>query len=154
MDNRQNASIHDLFSRGSTPPMQSAQSQQYQIPPQGAATTHNISPGNQIDSLFQQLTSSSTPSDRHSADNYSSSVSETPAAVPDEPISPSSNASAVDRQSALLSLLSGATNAPNNIGIAGAGPQQQHTQIPTPPGSAPSHSETQGKMLLEQLMSG
>ncbi|KAF9072939.1 hypothetical protein BDP27DRAFT_1360693 [Rhodocollybia butyracea] len=47
----------------------------------------------------------------------------------------------------------GATTAPSNVGNVGAGPQQV-PQIPTPPGSAPTHNEAQGKFLLEQLMSG
>jgi hypothetical protein len=79
-------------------------------------------------------------------------------------ISSSSSAVTVDRQSALLSLL-GSVPAGNVRGASGGGPapqpHQQAQQVPTPPGSSqrtgnsPSHAnETQGKHLLEQLMSG
>ncbi len=68
-----------------------------------------------------------------------------------------SNQSA-ERQNALLSLL-GAVSSPttNPQPIPPIGPVQPQ-QVPTPPGSAPrvgiSTSESQGKFLLEQLMSG
>lgn len=79
-------------------------------------------------------------------------------------ISSSSSTVTVDRQSALLSLL-GSVPAGNVRGASGGGPapqpHQQAQQVPTPPGSSqrtgnsPSHAnETQGKHLLEQLMSG
>ncbi|KAH8108132.1 hypothetical protein BXZ70DRAFT_39589 [Cristinia sonorae] len=69
-----------------------------------------------------------------------------------------------ERQNALLSLLGtvapqGAIHQPNPQPSAQAPPPPQ--QVPTPPGSAPrsgpsgpSNSESQGKILLEQLMSG
>ncbi|KAK1224473.1 hypothetical protein PQX77_012647 [Marasmius sp. AFHP31] len=73
------------------------------------------------------------------------------------PQSAPSNVSVSDsRQSALLSLLGGPSSAPNQSAAA----SQQAQQIPTPPGSSqrsgtsPSHSEAQGKILLEQLMAG
>ncbi|KIK63644.1 hypothetical protein GYMLUDRAFT_40712 [Collybiopsis luxurians FD-317 M1] len=161
MDNRQNPSTHDLFSRGSTPPMQPpAQPLSYPLP-------HNVPSGNQIESLFQQISSpSSSSAEPNSADNYTNNNS---IQQPDTPVMsdapsvsstsniPPSNASdrqsAADRQSALLSLLSGATTAPSNVGSVTAA-SQQPPQIPTPPGSAPSHNEAQGKFLLEQLMTG
>ncbi|PIL23859.1 hypothetical protein GSI_13610 [Ganoderma sinense ZZ0214-1] len=65
---------------------------------------------------------------------------------------------ATERQNALLSLL-GAVSSPssNPQPIPPMGPAHP-TQIPTPPGSAPrtgmTSSESQGKLLLEQLMSG
>ncbi|TBU32354.1 hypothetical protein BD311DRAFT_654740 [Dichomitus squalens] len=65
---------------------------------------------------------------------------------------------ATERQNALLSLL-GAVSSPssNPQPIPPIGPVQPQ-QVPTPPGSAPrpgmSSSESQGKLLLEQLMSG
>ncbi|KAJ4488438.1 hypothetical protein J3R30DRAFT_3792845 [Lentinula aciculospora] len=164
MDNRQNSSIHDLFSRGSTPPVQQIQPQQYQLPVQGPHLPH-ISPGHQIDSLFQQL-SSSSPAEHPSVESLSSSMQEIPIMLSDEPISSgiatsninASSSSAADRQSALLNLLSGATGATaaqSNVGNVGASSQQQQQpQIPTPPGSAPTHNEAQGKFLLEQLMTG
>ncbi|KAJ3840135.1 hypothetical protein F5878DRAFT_614147 [Lentinula raphanica] len=163
MDNRQNSSIHDLFSRGSTPPMQQpAQQQQYQLPVQGPHLPH-ASPGHQIDSLFQQL-SAPSPAEHISLDSIDNSIPEASVmSLSDDPVSSSistsninpSNSSAADRQSALLNLLSGATGAPvvpSNVGNVGAGSQQP--QIPTPPGSAPTHNEAQGKFLLEQLMTG
>ncbi|KAF5373132.1 hypothetical protein D9758_001691 [Tetrapyrgos nigripes] len=126
--------------------------------------TTNAQPPNQIDSLFQHLSSSSPSESSHqqqpssstqSATDFSDSLSTSPPmAVSDEQVStPTSNA---DRQSALLSLLGGAPSAP-----VVPGPQQtQPQQMPTPPGSSqrsgasPTHNETQGKILLEQLMSG
>ena len=68
------------------------------------------------------------------------------------------NNQTAERQNALLSLL-GAVSSPssNPQPIPPMGPVQP-TQIPTPPGSAPrtglTTSESQGKLLLEQLMSG
>ncbi|KAG9318257.1 hypothetical protein JVU11DRAFT_339 [Chiua virens] len=71
--------------------------------------------------------------------------------------------SAADRQSALLSLLyPAATSVPPIANILPPPPHQLHQQIPTPPasgsqrsGQSPSNSsETQGKILLEQLMAG
>lgn len=65
---------------------------------------------------------------------------------------PLSASSAADRQSALLSLLY-----PAATSLTAVAPQQQQQQIPTPPasGQSPSNSsETQGKILLEQLMAG
>ncbi|KAF9001924.1 hypothetical protein BDQ17DRAFT_1357730 [Cyathus striatus] len=62
--------------------------------------------------------------------------------------------SAADRQSTLLSLLgTGVASRPTQ------GPAPLPQQVPTPPGSqrsntSPSHNETQGKILLEQLMAG
>ena len=65
---------------------------------------------------------------------------------------------ATERQNALLSLL-GTVSSPssNPQPMPPMGPVQPQ-QVPTPPGSAPragvSHSDAQGKLLLEQLMSG
>ncbi|KAF8078122.1 hypothetical protein FPV67DRAFT_1464268 [Lyophyllum atratum] len=160
MDNRVNP-LHELFSRGSTPPVQPQPLQ----PP----ISNNSSP-NQIDSLFHHLT---TPSDHqhqsggHISDNYGSSASVTSLlSLTDEPITSSaSNASATnaDRQSALLSLLGSgpSTFNPRGVPSAGTGPAMPQ-QVPTPPGSSqrsgsgstPTHNETQGKFLLEQLMAG
>ncbi|KAJ7445739.1 hypothetical protein B0H11DRAFT_2086645 [Mycena galericulata] len=151
MDNRANNQIPDLFSRGSTPPIPSqpgSLQQQY-------SNSHNTSP-NQIDSLFHHLSSSND----HQAEPYTSSAPSTPVMSsndeqqPQQPVSASISASSnADRQSALLSLLSGPANP---RGAAVPNPQQ----VPTPPsastrsGASPTHNETQGKILLEQLMSG
>ncbi|KAK7440206.1 hypothetical protein VKT23_017148 [Stygiomarasmius scandens] len=152
MDNR---SLHELFSRGSTPPVLP---QAMQYPP-----AHNVSPSNKIDSLFRNL-SSSSPADStqqqpasstQSTADISDSLPTTPVmAISDEPASAPVSNTNTDRQSALLSLLG---NPPSASVVAGP---QLPQQIPTPPGSShrsgasPNHSETQGKILLEQLMSG
>ncbi|KAJ7684688.1 hypothetical protein DFH06DRAFT_1156346 [Mycena polygramma] len=156
MDNRANNPIPDLFSRGSSPPIpQPPLQQQY-------SGSHDASP-NQIDSLFHHLSSTS---DHHSEPYLSSAPASPVMTSSDEQpqpqqqqqqqqqqqVSPSiSTSSNVDRQSALLSLLGGPTN-PRGA----ANPQQ----VPTPPSAStrsnasPTHNETQGKILLEQLMSG
>ncbi|KAJ7702347.1 hypothetical protein B0H17DRAFT_1043830 [Mycena rosella] len=147
MDNRANNTIPDLFSRGSTPPIASQPSlQQY-------SNSQNASP-NQIDSLFHHLSSSSD----HQPETYNSAPSTPMMSSNDEheqqPVSSSISASSnADRQSALLSLL-GAPAAPR------VAPAPNPQQVPTPPsastrsGASPTHNETQGKILLEQLMSG
>ncbi|KAK7049242.1 hypothetical protein VNI00_005843 [Paramarasmius palmivorus] len=181
MENRSNASssLHDLFSRGSTPPqqpiIQQQQSQQPQVQPQQQQPSsqqqpqspkylsHNIS-SNQIESLFQNL--SASPSDHHhapsasqssTADDFSTPTTPPIMSIIDDPVaSPSASISSIsDRQSALLSLLGGPSSAQSSSSTT-----QQPTQVPTPPGSSqrsgasPSHNEAQGKFLLEQLMAG
>ncbi|THV07877.1 hypothetical protein K435DRAFT_772233 [Dendrothele bispora CBS 962.96] len=151
MDNR---NLNELFSRGPSPPVapQSMQ-QQYTSPP-------NVSPTNKIDSLFQHL-STSSPSE-HSSHQHSASANQSTTDLPDSGSIPTTPIMAIsdelvsvpnpDRQSALLSLLGNVSSS------APVGPLPQ--QIPTPPGSShrsgasPNHNETQGKILLEQLMSG
>lgn len=148
MDNRANNSIQDMFSRGSTPPIvpQPSLQQQYSNP-------HNASP-NQIDSLFHHLSSSS----EHQPETYLNSAPSSPvmSSNDEQPVSSSvSTSTNADRQSALLSLL----GPPTNPRGAAANPQNPQ-QVPTPPsastrsGASPTHNETQGKILLEQLMSG
>lgn len=154
--------IHELFSRGSTPPNQFHQ----QFPP--AQQSNNPSPNN-IDALFQHI---SAPVDQHpqqqqqgqqstqGADNTASSAPVTPVVpLTDDPLVPSPSASvstASDRQSALLSLLGGPP--PNSRPPAHPSSTSMPTQVPTPPGSSqrsnasPGHNENQGKILLEQLM--
>lgn len=157
-DNRPNH-LHELFSRGSTPPGQ----------PYAASHLSSNSSPTQIDSLFHNL---SAPPDKqhlqsHTAvqpsEGFHSSAPVTPViSTSDDPIPSSTSATtASERQSALLSLLGAPpTSTTNNVRPpAGAGPPLTQ-QVPTPPGpsqrSAPSptHNETQGKILLEQLMSG
>ena len=153
MDNR---AIHDLFSRGSTPPAQ--QPQPYPGQPQS-----------QIDSLFHNL---SAPQDKQQlppTETYPTSAPETPTmSRSDDPAPSSASAStttASDRQSALLSLLGGPSSATaatttSNVRPAATAVASLPQQVPTPPGSSqrsgssPSHNEAQGKMLLEQLMAG
>lgn len=159
MDNRVNP-LHDLFSRGSTPPVQ-------QQPFNNSHRVDNSSP-NELDNLFhhisapheqqQQIQQQPQVHSVQSSDAYSTSAPVTPSmSLTDEPLSSAAsvpNSSSADRQSALLSLLGGA--APVRPAVGSSAPQQ----VPTPPGSSqrsnasPNHNETQGKILLEQLMSG
>ncbi|ESK88309.1 wd40 repeat-containing nuclear protein [Moniliophthora roreri MCA 2997] len=179
MENRSiaSSSLHDLFSRGSTPPQQPIQQQQAQQPqptqpqqqqqqPSTQYLTHNVS-SNQIESLFQNL--SASPSDHHhhssasasqsAADDFSNPTTPPVMSIQDDPVAspPASISSISDRQSALLSLLGGPSSAP---ATSSSSTSQQPQQIPTPPGSSqrsgasPSHNEAQGKFLLEQLMAG
>lgn len=79
-------------------------------------------------------------------------------ALKDESPAPASSASASERQSALLSLLGGpaASKKPVVLGSNTSLP----AQVSAPPESSqrsnasPGHNENQGKILLEQLMSG
>ncbi|KAJ7582598.1 hypothetical protein C8J56DRAFT_955205 [Mycena floridula] len=143
MDNRAQTSLHsDLFSRGSTPP---------QVQPQYGLSSVNNASSSQLDSLFQNISSSEQQLQQNLSENimFGNSTPTTPSmSIIDEPV-PSPTTS-TDRQNALLSLL-------HHRQAAQAAPQQ----VPTPPGSAsqrsgasPTHNETQGKILLEQLMAG
>ncbi|KAH7914946.1 hypothetical protein BJ138DRAFT_1078241 [Hygrophoropsis aurantiaca] len=151
--------LHDqLFSRGSlTPP--AIQSQLFAMnQPQSSSSSPN-----HLDSLFQGITSqhqSSVP--QHP---YGNSAPATPSVgANDDAASVSSApvASSVDRQSALLSLLyPAASSVPTVTRIPPPAAPPASQQIPTPPapsqrsGQSPSNSsESQGKILLEQLMSG
>lgn len=177
-NNRTN--IHELFSRGNTPPSHQNLHQQWEPPTQ---LSSNSSP-NQIDALFQNISapvsqqSPQQPQHQHqqfspqqptqstaqSVDNVHtvSSAPVTPVmALTDEPPAPGTSASAAtasDRQSALLSLLGGPAS--SNRQAAQPANVPLPTQVPTPPGSSqrsnasPGHNENQGKILLEQLMAG
>lgn len=151
--------LHDLFSRGSTPPVVGNPAP-YNVP------TQILSPANpaqnQIDSLFQNLNPSSGLAQSNDVySNNNSSAPTTPSmSLADEPgpISspPTTTTTTTERQNALLSLL----------GTGSSRPQAQPStafpqQVPTPPGSSaqrssetPPHNDAQGKFLLEQLMSG
>ncbi|KAJ7771739.1 hypothetical protein B0H16DRAFT_1660701 [Mycena metata] len=148
--NRANNQIPALFSRGSTPP----------IPQQQFSTSQNASP-NQIDSLFHHLSSGAQEHQSNQSEPvYLSSAPVSPVMTSDDQLQPQQQqqqqamptASNADRQSALLSLLGGAANA--------RAPAPNPQQVPTPPsastrsGASPTHNEAQGKILLEQLMSG
>lgn len=177
MDNRSNkqgsnAPMHDLFSRGSTPPVQQPQPQYVPQP----HLPHNMS-SSQIDSLFQHLNTSSSTLDQSQQssssfvgqqDSYGSGSNPTTPMMGDEV--PSSNTttastntqSLAERQNALLSLLAGPPSNAATRSINQQQPAPQTQQIPTPPGSSSqrsnaspaSNAEVQGKLLLEQLMSG
>jgi len=156
--------LHEsLFSRGtSTPPP--ALKQHY-------GQVQVSSSPNHIDNIFHNMSAQQPPSQQigspGSGNLYLNSALATPnMSVDKETTSSSSSAVTVDRQSALLSLL-GSVPAGNVRGASGGGPapqpqpHPQAQQVPTPPGSSqrtgnsPNHAnETQGKHLLEQLMSG
>lgn len=176
MDNNR-AGIHELFSRGPTPPPQQALHQQFTPPTQ---LPNNSSP-NQIDALFQNITAPVTqqpqqqpqqqglspqqptqPSAQGTDNTHTaSSAPVTPVMALTDGPSPAASAPAAtasDRQSALLSLLGGP--AVSSRPPAQASNPSLPTQVPTPPGSSqrsnasPGHNESQGKILLEQLMAG
>ena len=142
--------MDQLFSRASvTPPPP---------PPPPPPVTHSTSPSH-IDALFQSIQiPPSNPQGNNSAPATPALPAFDPASTPSShPLPPSS---AADRQSALLSLLyPAATSVPAHASLI---PQPSQQQIPTPPasssqrsGQSPSNnSETQGKILLEQLMAG
>lgn len=157
MDRSKN--LHELFSRGSTPPVPPAQHQPYG----GQHHSYSTSP-NQIDSLFHNLSAPPVQQPGKVGGNtYGNSVPTTPImSRTDDSMSSSLSApnnSTADRQSALLSLLGTVPAGANTRSAAGAGPPLPQ-QVPTPPGSSqrsgasPNNSESQGKILLEQLMSG
>ncbi|RPD65999.1 hypothetical protein L226DRAFT_550158 [Lentinus tigrinus ALCF2SS1-7] len=176
------ASRDNVFSRGpSTPPPASgafsqvlpAQSNEPHVSPVPSQREPVSSTAqSQLDSLFHGLNAPSAshaspqpsitgPSIYHGPQEQPHSGPATPASG--HAGSVSSNVSgpsnqSTERQNALLSLL-GAVASPssNPQPIPPVGPVQPQ-QVPTPPGSAPrpgmSTSESQGKLLLEQLMSG
>lgn len=173
----------NVFSRGPSPPPHQAfqmpppqqqQEQQPLAPPTQRETT--VTANNALDTLFQNLTAPPQPQVGPQPPSVPSNpFSNQPLDVPHSgPATPASvNAGSVssshsgpghasaDRQNALLSLLGAVASPstatatiPNLQSMAPPAPQQ----VPTPPGSAPrlppTSSESQGKMLLEQLMSG
>ena len=144
------ANFHEqLFSRGSATPPLPSQSQLFAI------NSSSSSP-NQLDSLFQSIsTSDSIP---HGGSN---SAPATPSMAMHEDGGPTGSSpppTSAEKQSALLSLLyPSASSAPPSSQVPlPATPQQ----VSTPPTahrtgpSPPNSSETQGKILLEQLMVG
>ncbi|CCM02933.1 uncharacterized protein FIBRA_05048 [Fibroporia radiculosa] len=169
----------NLFSRGPSPP---PSQQPFQLPPSQPSDQH-VSPApshldpppapstTQLDNLFNTLNAPSvshvSPQPSHTSSNiylpsqeHTNSRHASPASVNAGSVSSSMSAPTnptVERQNALLTLL-GSVSAPvasiQLPPVGGAAPQQ----VPTPPGSAPrntmSNNETQGKLLLEQLMSG
>ncbi|KAF8163142.1 hypothetical protein B0H34DRAFT_764448 [Crassisporium funariophilum] len=157
MDNR--ANLHDsLFSRNSTPPIQTAHNQ-----PQPFVSQHNNSSSpNLIDSLFQHISAPSPDhqppaSDAHSAHSVESfdSASITPVTFSDEHPTPPSNTN--HTAASLLSMIGGGPSAANRPQPPS---QTLSQQAPSPPGSSsqrsnasPPHNDTQ-KILLEQLMGG
>ena len=176
------AVIENLLSRGPSPPLhqpfqlpptQSSEQQQVVSPPaqqQSSAATA----ASALDSLFQTLAAPAQPqvSPQPSAavsNTFSGPSPDVPHSGPATPGSVNAgsvssslsgpNHPSADRANALLSLLTisnspTVSNVTNPQTAAPSAPQQ----VPTPPGSAPrvpaTSSESQGKLLLEQLMSG
>ncbi|TRM62731.1 hypothetical protein BD626DRAFT_498259 [Schizophyllum amplum] len=168
-----NPPTRDLFSRGSSPPVQQAP-MPYAAHPNPSST--------QLDSLFQNLTSPqsdqsvsmnnfATPSTSSFATpstipaHYAGSGPGTPVMSMDGPRdSPASHHSGsmmtAERQSALLSLLNqpSGVNVHRTGGSTGSLPPPQQVSTPPEPfqrsGASPTHNEAQGKILLEQLMAG
>jgi hypothetical protein len=143
------SNLHDLFSRGSTPPISQSQHQLFGPPP------------SHIESLFHGLNAPSDQQSTASGNTYASSEPATPSmSQSDDPIT-SSNVSTAE--SALLSLLGSvssvgttATSGPGST-VTGAQAQVLATLPGAPRGSGaspPNNNESQGKILLEQLMSG
>ncbi|KAH9934831.1 uncharacterized protein B0H18DRAFT_978500 [Fomitopsis serialis] len=167
----------NVFSRGPSPPHQQSfaaplsqandphvsPAPSYREPPLASSTTH-------LDNLFQTLNAPSnshvSPQPSNNGSNIYAGPQEansghaTPASVNAGSISSSMSGpsnQATERQNALLSLLGSTVSGPSNVQTAPvAHPPPQ--QVPTPPGSAPrsgmTSNESQGKLLLEQLMSG
>ena len=155
-----------LFSRGgSTPPI----GQHFGNPTQSSSNSPN-----NIDSIFSSITATSTsmtadplpPAAGPSANPYANPAFATSnMSFHDDTVSAGSvpQNPSTDKQSALLSLLGPVSNSGGSVrGPTGGGssiPQPQ--QVPTPPGSSHksgnssgNDNESQGKYLLEQLMSG
>ncbi|PCH38277.1 hypothetical protein WOLCODRAFT_115184 [Wolfiporia cocos MD-104 SS10] len=139
-------------------------------PPATSSTNH-------LDHLFHTLNAPSashvSPQPSNSGSNIYAGPQEHPNSGPATPASVNAgsvsssmtgpNTQASDRQNALLSLLGTVSGPPsNNQGNTQINPnlggQVPPQQVPTPPGSAQralmSNNESQGKLLLEQLMSG
>lgn len=157
--------LHDnLFARGSPTPPTTQQ-------PLSAKTSS--SPNHHIDALFHNMSAPS--SGQQMSTTASGTIYTNPAVATSNPslndpaLSASTSApvsSTADRQSALLSLLGSVPTSGGSVrGPSGGVPptqsQPQPQQVPTPPGSSqrsgnsPNNAnETQGKHLLEQLMSG
>ncbi|KAH7918211.1 hypothetical protein BV22DRAFT_1200056 [Leucogyrophana mollusca] len=151
--------LHDqLFSRGSATPPPASQSQLFAI---NQPHSSSSSP-NHLESLFHSIGGQRQPEPSHP---YGNSAPATPNMSANDDAASTSSApvtTSVDRQSALLSLLYPAAS---SLPAAGRAPapaaQPVSQQIPTPPassqrsGQSPSNSsESQGKILLEQLMAG
>jgi hypothetical protein len=152
--------LHDkLFSRvTSTPPPSSFSINQPQPQPQTTSSTSSPSPPTHLDSLFQSIaTQQNTTTVVHG-----NSAPPTPGMVADDAASNHSvpiSTTPADRQSALLSLLyPAATSAPTTRPLQpSTGPIISQVQTPPAPsarsGQSPSNNgESQGKILLEQLM--
>lgn len=174
----------DLFSRGPSPPPQSLQFQAPPSSQLGDPTSspvpshHDVAPPPQNSHLENLLHGLNAPSSSHvspqpslggsniynASQDPTHSGPATPASVNAGSVSSSVSAPSVpnaDRQNALLSLLGAVTSPSGSVqGPPAVGTVQpmQPQQVPTPPGSTrgstgPSN-ESQGKLLLEQLMSG
>ncbi|THH32998.1 hypothetical protein EUX98_g1193 [Antrodiella citrinella] len=163
---------HQQFHQG--PPLQN--NAQHVSPTQSIRELAQAPAATHLDHLFHNLTlpHQRQPSPHPSIvnNNVYAGPQEGPASGPATPASNAAGSSAsagsasnptTDRQNALLSLLGSVTPQTNVHQPQPNNPQPSTNQappqqVPTPPGSAPragpSNSESQGKILLEQLMSG
>ena len=153
-----------LFSRGgSTPPIIG---QHFGNPTQSSSNSPN-----NIDTMFSTISAAVTTGESlpagASTNPYVSPSFATSNMSFHEDTAPSgsvpTNPSTTNRQNALLSLLGTVSNPGGSVrGPSGGGPPvPQPQQVPTPPGSSHmsgnssgNDNESQGKFLLEQLMSG
>jgi len=145
-----------LFSRGSTPPIPQSQHQLYASP--------HLPPPSHIDSLFHGLNAPSDQQSNASGNTFASSEPPTPGLSQSDEPNPSSNVSTAE--SALLTLLGsvssvGASSSSGSGAAPGNATTSSQAQVlSTLPGStqrsgaSPPNNESQGKILLEQLMSG
>lgn len=166
----------NLFSRGSSPPggyqdptlQPSLNKYQHVSPPHSLREVAQPSPPAHVESLFNNLiaqTAAPQPTagaslapGGPSQQQLSNSAPATPVSITANSVSSTTSApinSAESRQSALLSLLGTVASPATSTTSA----PQQPQQIPTPPGSShrsglSANNESQGRMLLEQLMSG
>lgn len=161
---RHNNLHEQLFAMGSaTPP---PQSQLFTMNPANQPKSSSSSPNN-LESLFQSIASQQMSEPSSTFTSNSAPATPAMATTTSEDSAPpgsTSTVSTADRQSALLSLLypaagSNPVHQSSQPPLMPAPPAPQ--QVPTPPassgrtGQSPSNSsEAQGKILLEQLMSG
>ncbi|GBE82365.1 hypothetical protein SCP_0407490 [Sparassis crispa] len=170
------AARDNVFSRGPTPPPQPQQHFQVPLPPLNPSPSpshRETVPSTSTSRLDTLLHGLNAPSVSHVSPQPSSAANiypglqepvqsgpATPASVNAGSVSSSASAPsnpAADRQNALLSLLGAVSPPSSNAQIPPASGPPPPQQIPTPPGSAPRgmpSNESQGKLLLEQLMSG
>ncbi|KAI0079997.1 hypothetical protein K474DRAFT_440600 [Panus rudis PR-1116 ss-1] len=170
----------NLFSRGPSPPPQQQQHFQAAIsqlpdPHVSPQSTHRDIPpqsNSHIDSLFHNLGATqpaqTSPQPSNAGSVHYSGPQDAPASGPATPASIGAGSIAstgsghvnsnAERQNALLTLLGSVSGPQPNVQNIPQQAQVPPQQIPTPPGSAPrsgpTNNESQGKLLLEQLMSG
>src|ERR1700730_9580589 len=131
------ANVPELFSRGSTPPSDP----QFQRLPYNNPPPHP-SNANTLDTLFHGISTTQ----QHSV-GLPPGFAGPPNVIPEPPLTILD-----DRQNALLTLLGTVSPLASQSRTIPPATSQNVTQIPTPPGTT-NTSESQGKYLLDQLMS-